>query len=388
MTTRPSKTASWLLLVAGVMGTGAYMVAQDLFSSPPPDENELPIATPVDPQIAANDEIELFAILEVEGAEGEANGGASNRAEQVFTFFGGGAPGEAPATGDESAPPSRLKRAADSFFAAPGDAAYGTAPAIAQPGNSRGIRRGPEAGRPGRAWSAATPAYAGHPYAVSGIVEFPAAPAGLSNEAHELIGLFHHGGDEQRADAFKKLQALMAKEFDERHSQHEQQYKQLVERLQRVRESLDRRAKLKDEIVRNRVEMLTGGSPELQWDFQIPADGVSGNTLDRGVRVWRESHNPVDFRGSLPAPPKPPTSITPSAPGIPLDPSTGGASETSLPSSPPTGLKPPAAAPALPAPPTPPPFPSTAPPAGAQPVNPPMRATPVPNPFGSDNVRP
>lgn len=129
----------------------------------------------------------------------------------------------------------------------------------------------------------------------------PSAPhSGVSPELHALIERHRAADPQQRAELLVQIVALTNKEFDQRHAQHEQQYQQLSARMQRVRESLDRRLKLKEDIVRSRVESLVGGNPELQWDFQLSEPGPQARPFMQSGKVQPDDLLPVDPNSDLP----------------------------------------------------------------------------------------
>ncbi len=105
-------------------------------------------------------------------------------------------------------------------------------------------------------------------------------------KTRELVSQYNATDDEKtRAKVLEDLSKAVSEQFDSRQEARETELKQLEEQLRKLRELHARRAKEKDQIVRDRVRQLLRDADGLGW-------GTDGNVVQPGpnaIRTIRET---------------------------------------------------------------------------------------------------
>jgi TolA-binding protein len=123
---------------------------------------------------------------------------------------------------------------------------------------------------------------------------------------HELLSQYNQTEDEaERAKIVKELTAVAAEEFDARQESREKQLQQLEEQLKKLRSVHARRAKEKDEIVRDRVRQLLRDADGLGWGSDGGADPVIAVPRTSAVPALPAGVAPVTRFPGQPAAPGP-----------------------------------------------------------------------------------
>jgi hypothetical protein len=160
------------------------------------------------------------------------------------------------------------------------------------PATSSAQQAAPGTGRPGVALPAPN---APGGYGASGWTYYP-APAHSEQEAkaREIITKYKATEDEkERGKLVDDLTTAVSEQFDARQEAREGELKQLEEQLRKLRELHARRAKGKDEIVRDRVRQLLRDADGLGWgaDEAVPQAPRPGT---RSVYVVPDKNVPVE----------------------------------------------------------------------------------------------
>jgi hypothetical protein len=101
-------------------------------------------------------------------------------------------------------------------------------------------------------------------------------PDSNSQKTQELLSRYNQTQDDgERAKIVKELEAVSAQEFDARQESREKQLQQLEDQLKKLRALHARRAKEKEEIVRDRVRQLLRDADGLGWG----SDGGLGDPV-------------------------------------------------------------------------------------------------------------
>jgi hypothetical protein len=109
-------------------------------------------------------------------------------------------------------------------------------------------------------------------------------------KTQEILSKYMAAADDaRRAKLVEELTLVAAMEFDSRQELRSQELKRLEEQLKKLRSLHDRRAKEKDEIVRDRVRHLLRDADGLGWGADRTATGFpSGQPLQQGPqRFWQ-----------------------------------------------------------------------------------------------------